>query len=469
MTFTSENPATGEIIWEGEEASSSDIDRALKKARAAFSTWSTLPLEERLDYMRKWQELLTANKEEFALTISRDMGKTLWESRGEVGAMIGKIELSIQAYHERTGTVQREIPGAKAITRHKPHGVIAVFGPFNFPGHLPNGHIVPALIAGNCVVLKPSEQTPLVGEMMQKLWEQVELPDGVLCTLQGGAETGKALATHPDIDGLFFTGSSRTGKILSEAFGKTPEKILALELGGNNPLIVDEVSDLSGAAYATIQSAFITSGQRCTCARRLILPEGEEGDAFLQELVKMSQTVHVGSYKETPEPFYGPQVSKEAADQIYAAYEKLVASGAQVLLPMRRKGEAMLTPAILEATSIPREDEETFGPLLQVIRVPDFDAAIKEANNTRYGLSAGLLSDNEKKWELFLQQIRAGIVNWNQQTTGASGSAPFGGCGLSGNHRPSAYYAADYCAYPVASVEKEKVVLPDAFSPGIGS
>ncbi len=467
MTFHSIDPANGETIWTGKADTAPTIDAAISRARGAFQAWAELPLEERLVYMDKWKSTLEKHSEELALTISRDTGKTLWETRGEAKAMIGKVSLSIEAYRNRTGLTEREVPGGRAVVRHKPHGVVAVFGPFNFPGHLPNGHIVPALIAGNTVIFKPSELTPLVGETMVNLWRETGLPDGVLNLVQGGAETGKLLSAHPGIDGLFFTGSSRTGRILSEAFGKTPEKILALELGGNNPLVVDEVADQQGAAYAAIQSAFITSGQRCTCARRLIVGRGAEGDAFLEELLKMSRAIRIGAYTDKPEPFYGPQVSKEAADAVAASYDHLIALGAQPLLALQRRGHALVTPSILDVTDIDAPDEETFGPMLQVIRVADLNEAIAVANKTAYGLAAGILTDSREKWERFLLKSRAGIVNWNNQTTGASGAAPFGGIGLSGNHRPSAYYAADYCAYPVASMEKERALLPETLSPGI--
>ncbi|HXE53965.1 MAG TPA: aldehyde dehydrogenase family protein, partial [Tepidisphaeraceae bacterium] len=213
------------------------------------------------------------------------------------------------------------------------------------------------------------------------------------------------------------------------------------------------------------------AGQRCTCARRLIVPAGEAGDAFLDRLVSMTRDIRVGKYTDDPEPFTGPVISAGAADRVLAAQEELKQKGGRELLELRRMGDspAMLSPGLIDVTAIDsRPDTEIFGPLLQVIRVKDFAAAIDEANHTSYGLAAGLLSDNRKLYDEFFRRIRAGVVNWNRQTTGASGSLPFGGVGESGNHHPSGYWAADYCSYPVASLENPKLSMPGQLTPGIG-
>ena len=384
--------------------------------------------------------------------------------------MINKVAISVQSYRERTGEKSGPLGDATAVLRHKPHGVVAVFGPYNFPGHLPNGHIVPALLAGNSVVFKPSELTPGVAELTVKCWIEAGLPAGVLNLLQGARETGIALAAHTGIDGLFFTGSSRTGNALHQQFAGRPDKILALEMGGNNPLVVDQVADLDAAVYTIIQSAFISAGQRCTCARRLLVPQGAWGDSLLTRLVEVSQSIEVGAFDQQPPPFMGSVISLGAARALMDAQEVLLGSGAVALLEMTQpqSNAALLTPGIIDVTEVSeRSDEELFGPLLQVIRYSGFDEAIAEANNTAFGLAAGLLSDSEARYQQFWLQSRAGIVNWNKQLTGAASSAPFGGIGASGNHRASAYYAADYCAYPVASLETPTLALPAALTPGV--
>lgn len=466
-TLQSFDPATGEVVWEGSRASASDVDRAVKSARDALPSWVALSLQDRIKYLKAYQDALAADQESIALAISKETGKPLWESHTEVSAMMAKIDISISAYANRC----TEITKTEGLsTRHKPHGVIAVFGPFNFPGHLPNGHIVPALLAGNTVVFKPSELTPMVAHHMIKCWEKAAIPSGVINLVQGAREVGEALANNQDIDGLFFTGSYGTGQKLAELFAKTPGKILALEMGGNNPLIVSDVNDLHAAAYHTVQSAYLTSGQRCTCARRLIIPQGKQGDDFLNVLQEMIKGITIGTYTDTPEPFMGPVINEASALRLLSTQAALQSRGGKPIIPLQHLQEktGRITPGLIDVTDVSnRPDEEIFGPLLQVIRVPDFAAAIIEANNTRYGLSAGLFSDRKEEYDEFYHHIRAGIVNWNVPMTGASSSAPFGGIGCSGNFHPSAYYAADYCAYPVASMEAEKVAMPEKIPPGL--
>jgi len=468
--FESLNPVTQQVLWSGQAADASQVDAAVNAARQAFAGWAKRSFDARLKVLEAFADSLKANADALARCIGEETGKPLWESATEVTSMINKVAISVQSYRERTGEKSGPLGDATAVLRHKPHGVVAVFGPYNFPGHLPNGHIVPALLAGNCVVFKPSELTPKVAELTVKCWIEAGLPAGVLNLLQGARDTGIALAAHAGIDGLFFTGSSRTGNALHQQFAGRPDKILALEMGGNNPLVVDQVADVEAAVYTIIQSAFISAGQRCTCARRLLVPEGVWGDSLLTRLVEVSQRIEVGAFDQQPAPFMGSVISLQAARALMDAQEVLLGSGAVALLEMSQpdSNAALLTPGIIDVTEVSeRSDEELFGPLLQVIRYADFDAAIAEANNTAFGLAAGLLSDSEARYQQFWLESRAGIVNWNKQLTGAASSAPFGGIGASGNHRASAYYAADYCAYPVASLETPTLALPTALTPGV--
>lgn len=464
------NPVTQRVLWAGKGASAAQVDTAVQAARQAFPAWAKRSLDDRIAVLEAFAASLKNHADELSRCIGEETGKPLWESATEVTSMINKVAISVQSYRERTGEKSGPLGDATAVLRHKPHGVVAVFGPYNFPGHLPNGHIVPALLAGNAVLFKPSELTPKVAELTVKCWIEAGLPAGVLNLLQGARETGIALAANPGIDGLFFTGSSRTGNLLHQQFSGRPDKILALEMGGNNPLIVDQVEDIDAAVYTVIQSAFISAGQRCTCARRLLVPEGAWGDALLARLVAVTATIEVGAFDQQPAPFMGSVISLGAARALLDAQEHLLANGAVALLEMTQPQAqaALLTPGILDVSDVAdRPDEELFGPLLQVIRYADFDAAIAEANATQYGLAAGLLSDSEERYQQFWLESRAGIVNWNKQLTGAASSAPFGGVGASGNHRASAYYAADYCAYPVASLEAPRISLPATLTPGV--
>ena len=468
--FASCNPGNGDVVWEGASAAAQDVERAVLSARRAFASWSALTLDERIAIARRFAALLTEHKETLAHTIGLETGKPLWEARTEVATMAAKVDISVKSYHERTGEKRQEMADGIAVLRHRPHGVVAVFGPYNFPGHLPNGHIAPALIAGNTVVFKPSEFAPGVAALTVDLWTQAGLPAGVLNLVQGEKDAGIALANHRQIDGLFFTGSSDTGTLLHRQFGGRPEIVLALEMGGNNPLVVAQVEDIDAAVHHTIQSAYLSAGQRCTCARRLFVPDNAFGERFTQRLIDVTSKIKTGAFDADPQPFMGAVISARAAANLVRAQTHLIEAGAKPLLEMTQRSAQLgfVTPAILDVTNarnIP--DEEHFGPMLQLTRYSSFDQAIERANDTAFGLSAGLLADDETAWTHFQRAIRAGIVNWNRPTNGASSAAPFGGIGRSGNQRPSAFYAADYCSYPMASVESTQLQMPASVSPGL--
>ena len=464
------DPSTGARTWTSNASSAQDVDRAVRAARDAFDAWALTDLGARIDICTRFRDLLKENAEELAAIMAEEVGKPLWEARTEVATMANKIDISVQAYGARTAETTAKVADGHATLRNRPHGVFAVFGPYNFPGHLPNGHIVPALIAGNTIVFKPSEYAPRTAIMTALLWEKAGLPAGVLNVVNGARETGISLGQHALLDGVLFTGSSQTGAALHKQFGGQPGKMLALEMGGNNPLVVWDVADIDAAVHHTVMSAFISPGQRCTCARRLIVQDTPAGAAFIARLVQVASQLVVGRSNASPQPFMGPVVSSAVAARLVQAQADMVAKGGIALLQMTQRdaNAGFVTAGIVDVTDAAGiADEEWFGPLLQVIRVADFDAAIKTANATEYGLAAGLLSPDEALWKRFALHARAGVVNWNRPTTGASSAAPFGGVGKSGNHRPSAFYAADYCAYPVASIETDTLALPEKLSPGL--
>ena len=305
------DPATGDLVWEGETAGPEAVTGALQNARKAFPAWAALPVAARVEAVQRFKAALEARKEALGETISRETGKPRWEGLAEVGSMIGKVGISITAQAERAGEKRSDMPFGQAVLRHRPHGVMAVLGPFNFPGHLPNGHIVPALLAGNTVVFKPSEMTPATGAAMAECWAEAGLPEGVFQILQGGRETGEALLSG-DIDGLLFTGSAKAGAHFRHMFADRPDVILALELGGNNPLVAWD-GDVEEAASVVVQSAFVTTGQRCSCARRLIVPDNEFGTALVEAVDALAGKLAIGAWDETPEPYMGPLISDAAA------------------------------------------------------------------------------------------------------------------------------------------------------------
>ncbi|WP_333572168.1 succinylglutamate-semialdehyde dehydrogenase [Sphingomonas sp.] len=452
----STEPATGAVLWRHPIG---DADTEVAIARASWAGWAARPLAVRIEALRRFANVVRQRADAFTDLLARETGKPLWEARTEVETVIAKVDISVTSYSERTGQRRIEAPmNTRLALRHKPHGVLAVLGPYNFPAHLPNGHIVPALLAGNAVVFKPSEKTPASGAFLVECFHAAGIPEGCVRLLIGGPEQGKALASHPDIDGLLFTGSANTGIALNRQFAARPEKILALEMGGNNPIVVWNTPDLYSAAVLVVQSAFTTAGQRCTAARRLIVDE-KLFDPLMAELNKLIGRLIIGEPHADPQPFMGPVIDNNTADMLTESFLTLSTMGGRPLRHMERliENRPFLTPGVVDMTEAREKvDVELFGPVLQVFRKASFEDAIAEANDTRYGLSASLVSQDPRLYDQFWANIRAGIVNWNKPTNGASSAAPFGGVGWSGNHRPSAYYAADYCAYPVVSSESEQ-------------
>ena len=457
--LVSTDPCTGEAIWTGPVGG---VAAAAARARAVASDWARTSLATRIAITRAFKAAVEAEADAFARLIARETGKPLWETRTEVASVAAKVEISITAQAERAGEKAAEAAGVRQMLRHKPHGVLAVLGPYNFPAHLPNGHIVPALLAGNVIVFKPSEQTPAVADFMAGLWAKAGLPEGVLNLVHGGGDVGRDLAGE-EIDGLLFTGSAHVGAALARQFAETPHRILALEMGGNNPLVAWDLTDIDAAAATVVQSAFLSAGQRCTNARRLIVGPGS--DALVEAVLALTDRLIVGAPFGDPQPFMGPVIANAAADGLERGWAQLQAAGGHVLRPLvrARADRPILSPAVIDMTDHAPSDDELFGPVLQIVRVSDWDAAIAAANATRFGLAAGLIGGDAARFDDFWARSRAGIVNWNRPTNGASSAAPFGGIGASGNHRPSAYYAADYCAFPVATL------AADALGGGITS
>lgn len=466
--FSSPSPSDGHILWSGNCATASECDSAVLAASESFMSWSKMDLSKRASYLYSFVEVLKENKTALATCIASEIGKPQWEATTEVGAMIGKLSPTEQGYNERNKNSERQQGNGISRTRFRPHGVVAVIGPYNFPGHMPNGHIMPALLAGNTIVFKPSEFAPAVAELMIEYWANTGLPPGVLNLLQGDASVGKRLCQNPNVRGVFFTGSLDAGESIRDS--TNVEQVCALEMGGNSPLIVWDASNIDAAVLATIQSAFITTGQRCSAARRLIVPSNSFGDSFLLRLVSQTKRIRIGRYDETPQPYMGPLRLPKMVDRLIKKQEQLIAQGAIPLLKCERLqlGQSFVSPGIMDVSPIERrDDEEIIGPFIQVIRVTDFDAALSEANNTKYGLAAGLFSEDAKLNEKFSDIIRAGIINWNQQLTGASPWAPFGGIKKSGNFRPSGYLAADYCVYATGSIEFTQLDFPSDLPPGL--
>lgn len=455
--LTSIEPATGEPLWAGETG---DVDQEVQAACLAWPDWAARPLAVRIEFLRRFVNAVRSRHEDFAELIARETGRPLWEARQEIEAIIQRVELSFTAYSERTPRKQLEgALGVRNAVRHKPHGVVAVITPACSPVETACAGLFPALIAGNSVILKPSEKVPAAAMMLMACLQEAGLPENVVRLLIGNGEEGAALAQHPQVTSILFTGTTEAGLSLWRSVGATPGKIIALEMSGNNPIVVWDSPDIATTAAMVVQSAFLSGGQRCTAARRLIVAE-QEHEPLLAEIAKLAGRLIIDDPLATPQPFMGPMIDNARADVVDEAFLDLILKGGRPLHHMRRlhPDRPFLTPGIIDVTRVAnRPDTEYFGPLLQVIRVSDFDGAIAEANATRYGLSASLISRHSGLYDRFWANVRAGSINWNRPTNAPPPAAPFGGLGLSGNHRPGGSYVADQCAYPVISSESEQL------------
>ncbi len=452
-TLVSDSPANNKKLWQGNMVNTDELGYAIKSCQQAFKHWCMFDIKDRIRILKKFQDKLKNNLKKLALTISMENGKPLWEAISEVNSVISKIDISIEAHFSRCVELDNIHNNCKSVINYKPIGIFAVLGPFNFPAHLPFGHIIPAILAGNCVVFKPSELTPLVAKYFIEYLANSGLPAGVVNLIQGDHKIGESLVCS-EVNGVLFTGGYETGKKIHKLNAGQPWKVLALEMGGNNPLVISKAKDLLMAADVTLISAFISSGQRCSCARRVILTSDVDQPKFISILTDKIKQIRIGTYDQSPEPFMGPLINQQAVKGVIGYLDKLVGLGASVLLAgnVSQKNPTIITPSIVDVSKINIPDHECFGPILQVIRVADLDDAIIEANNTKYGLASSILTDDQDEFIKFRDRINAGIVNWNMPTTGALSRAPFGGIGKSGNFRPGAYFAADYCSYPFAGM-----------------
>lgn len=453
--IVSREPATGGELW---RAPIGDVDAHVSLARGAQSEWAAKPLAVRVETTRRFSNVVRRRSDELIDLLSRETGLPLWESRADIERVIAQVNHTVIAYADRTPQRRLESElGAKTGLRHKPHGVVGIITPHASPASLPNGEILAALIGGNAAILKPSEKTPAIAALLLSCYWEAGVPEEVLRLLVGGSDIGKALAEHRDVDAVFFTGKTENGVALARYFAEYPERLLSLSMSGNNPIILARTGDIHAAAALIVQSAFGATGQRCTANRRLIVEDGQE-QAVLDEVRRIIDRVIIGPPHDPASPFIGPLIDEDAAKNVENACARLKALGASEITPLTRPhGEApFLTPAILDVTEVSEiPDQEIFGPVLQLLRVDDFAAALNAANATRYGLAATLIGGDPALYDRFWNASRAGMIGWNRAIGMAPLGAPAGGTGFSGNHRPMGHYAADACAFPVTSLEAE--------------
>ncbi|MCZ6835476.1 MAG: aldehyde dehydrogenase family protein [Planctomycetota bacterium] len=458
-TIVTRNPAQPDrIVWSGAPRFD-HLEQAICAANLAFESWSSLTFEDRLAYLRKWQDVTKAHAETLADLITQEMGKIRSESLFEAKALSSKVDIALQPESlQRIQDYQVSVSDTRSgHCRFKPYGVMAIIGPFNFPAHLPNGQFVPSLLMGNTIVFKPSEKTAAVGQYLAQMMDEVGLPKGVFNLVQGGGDIASKLVSHEGIHGVLFTGSWPVGRKILEANLDHPGRMIALELGGNNPAIVMDDAPLKLSVLECVRAAFATTGQRCTCTRRIMVHEAI-ADRFISAFGKTASTLLIGPGDSSDPVFMGPVVTNEARQAVLDHQTKLVKEGGRLIVEssaMDGPGH-FITPGVIEVDRFTLDNDcEVFGPLVQLSIVKDLDEAITQANASHYGLAASIFTTSDASFETFFRRSNSGCINWNNGTAGASGKLPFGGRGVSGNNRPAAAFATDFCAYPVANMVEQ--------------
>ncbi len=460
----SRDPAAPDrVVWSGSPRQA-HAARAVDAARQAFPAWRAAGLEARANLLRRFAECCGRHAERLARTITAEMGKTLAESRAEAKLLQDKVAITLEP---ATLTRVRDFEvdagaGRRGACAFRPLGVMAVIGPFNFPAHLPNGHWVPALLLGNTVVFKPSDRTPASGQVIAEIAEEAGFPPGVFNVVQGGADVAGALVSHDQVDGILFTGSFPVGRRILEANLDRPGRMIALEMGGSNAAIVWSDADLRRAVVECVRGAYATTGQRCTCTRRIVV-HSAVAERFATAFCRLASTAVVGAGTD-PEPvFMGPVATAQARQAVLDRQADLARAGGRVLLEAAafdRPGW-FVGPGLVEVPRFERAtDCETFGPLAQLSVVDSLDQALAQADATDFGLVASVFTKDDAVWRACVDGLRVGCLNRNTGTAGASSRLPFGGLGRSGNLRPAGSFAVDLAAYPLASLEDASAVTP---------
>ncbi|MSQ90218.1 MAG: aldehyde dehydrogenase family protein [Phycisphaerales bacterium] len=450
-------------VWSG-SAELGHVDLAVSAARRAAESWRGSGEASRRTRLGAWREVLIANEERIARLITLETGKTLAESHLEAKALAEKVSITLepQSSSRVTGFDFAVSPTRRGVCAFRPHGVVAVLGPFNFPAHLPNGHFLPALLAGNTVVFKASERAPAVGQLLAELAELAAFPKGVFNVIAGGPRVAALLCDHDAIDGILFTGSWSVGRRILAANLDRPGRLIALEMGGSNAAIVCSDCHLKQAVIECVRSAFATAGQRCTCTRRIIV-DASIADAFIPLFAKVASTLVIGPGDSHDPVFMGPVISSAARDAVLLFQSQRARAGAVVILPATKLDRAgwFISPGVLQVQRFDAAtDEECFGPIVQIAVAESDEDAITQANASQFGLAAAVFTASEDRWQRIAPQIRAGCINWNVGTAGASSRLPFGGLGRSGNNRPAAAFSLDYCVAPIAHLEERTDAAP---------
>ncbi|MBV8194817.1 MAG: aldehyde dehydrogenase family protein [Candidatus Dormibacteraeota bacterium] len=451
-TFESRNPAhIGEVVGVFARSGGEDVDAAVRVARDAFHEWRTTPWPARAAIILGAAELLDARKEELARLMTREMGKVLTEARGDVQEAIDMGKFIAGEGRRAFGeTVPSELRHKWAMTMRQPFGVVGCIAPWNFPIAIPSWKIFPAIMAGNTVVFKPAEDTPLCALRFVEILEEAGLPPGVVNVVFGyGEEAGDALVRHPDVQAIYFTGSVETGRIVSEVCGRMLKKC-SLELGGKNAIVVLADADVELAVDGALWGAFGTSGQRCTASSRLIVQQGVLQD-FSERLLERASKLRLGDGLEQGVDV-GPVINEAQLQRIDSYSRVGEAEGARLALGGEIAREGSLADGWFYRPTVFTDvrptmriaQEEIFGPTTVVIPVGSLDEALEAANSTHYGLSLSVYTNDLRNGFHAIQELQSGIVYVNAPTIGAEIQLPFGGTKNTGNgHREAGGHVLD--------------------------
>jgi alpha-ketoglutaric semialdehyde dehydrogenase len=452
QTFENRNPARqSDLIGLFPESTKTDVDAAVQSARVAFASWSRMPAPARGDVLRRIGDLLTERKDEIAFEMTREMGKTFTETRGDVQEAIDTAYYAASETRRLFGhTVPSELPNKFNMSIRRPIGVFGIITAWNFPIAVPTWKMFPAIAAGNTCVFKPSEDAPKSGMLLVQAFIDAGLPAGVVNLTQGGGKTGQAIIEHPGVDGVSFTGSTETGSRIGEVCGRM-HKRLSLEMGGKNPQIVMADADLDLALEGVLWGAFGTTGQRCTATSRLLVHD-DVHDELVARIKKRATQLKLG-YGNDDRIDVGPLINQKAMNKVSGYIDVGKAEGALLELGGKRaSGSALDDGFFFEPTIFTNVKpgsrlalEEIFGPVLSVIRFSSYDEAIRVANEVKYGLSSSIYTSDVTLAFRAMQDIEAGITYINGPTIGAEAHMPFGGVKQTGNgHREGGWEVFDF-------------------------
>src|SRR5215510_3866949 len=434
-TASNINPAnTDDVLGTVRQATREEARSAVEAAANAFRGWRSTPAPARGRIVAKAARLLEENKEELAQLLTHEEGKTIAESRGELQRSINVAEFCAGESRRMNGeTIQSELPSNFAYTIKQPLGVVACVTPWNFPVAIPVWKIAPALVAGNTVVFKPATLTPATGVRIVELFAEAGIPPGVLNLIIGsGSEAGDAIINHPAVKAVSFTGSNQVGIRLYEEVSRRGAKVQC-EMGGKNPVVIMEDADMELAVESTAQGAFFSTGQRCTATSRAVVIN-KIADEFVERIVKRAQSIRIGDGMN-PQTEMGPSVDENQFKTVLEYLNIGREDGATLLCGGERafgngldKGYFVKPTVFDHVTPDMRiAREEIFGPVLGVIRVKDFDEAMQVANDTEFGLSSSIFTNDGPTIFRFVDEIETGMTHVNSPTTGGEAHIPFGG------------------------------------------